>query len=113
METVDTAPAELVSAFHMMWDSFPGVCSLIHKSRTIVAANPASRGIGREPGTICAQNGPPENHKGCLAAKVLASGQPQRIVTERGGSKYAVFWLPIENHDDYYIHFAVGMASGE
>lgn len=101
--------ALLAESFRLMWDHFPGPCSLVHKSREVIAANPAARAMGREVGMICSKHGPPELHKGCLASKTLSSHEAQQIQMERDGKKNAVFWLPIDGHDDYYLHFAIGM----
>ncbi|UQZ88972.1 hypothetical protein C4J81_07090 [Deltaproteobacteria bacterium Smac51] len=99
---------KLVEAFHLMYDSFPGVAQLNHKSRLIVAANPAARAFGREEGMICHQHGSPEQHKGCLAEKVLKEGREQSAYNPpmADGTGLTVFWLPIQGHPDYYIHFA-------
>lgn len=64
-------PASLEKAFHLMWDHFPEPVSLIHKSKCVVAVNPACSSIGRTVGSICIKHGKPEAHKGCLALKAL------------------------------------------
>lgn len=106
-ETIETAP-DLVRAFHLMWDHFPGPCSLIHKSKKVIAVNPACKTIGREVGMFCVNTGNPENHKGCLSGKALAEHKAQRRQVAYDGVQRAVFWLPVDGHDDYYLHFSVG-----
>ena len=45
----DIAP-NILEAFHMMWDMHPSPVMLTRPNRTIVAANPAARAVGIEPG---------------------------------------------------------------
>lgn len=99
----------LIEAFHLMWDHFPGPSSLVHKTKKVIAANPACIAMGREPGMYCSRTGSPESHKGCLAAKALAEHRAERIQVEADGTHRAVFWLPVDGFDDYYIHFGVTM----
>lgn len=54
----------LIRAFHLMYDHFPEPAQLTHKSKQIVALNPACKAIGREVGMICIKHGPPEAHAG-------------------------------------------------
>lgn len=103
----------LIGSFHLMWDTYPGPCSLIHKSKKVVAVNPACKTIGREVGMICSKHGPPENHRLCRAANALSSHQAQRIDAERAGKNYAIFWLPIDGHEEYYLHFSVESGAAE
>lgn len=99
---------KLVESFHLMYDSFPGVAQLNHKSRLIVAANPAARAFGRSEGIICLRHGSPDQHKGCLAEKALNEGREQSVHLPPmdDGTGMTVFWLPIEGYPDFYIHFA-------
>jgi hypothetical protein len=104
-------PQEVVAAFHLMFDHFPEGAQLTHKSKQIVALNPACKAIGREVGMICAKHGPPEAHTGCLANKAVkdqkttwATG-PKRIPD---GQEPVAFWLPVDGHPNFYLHFGVG-----
>jgi hypothetical protein len=101
----------LLKAFHLMFDHFPECVHLIHKSRQIAALNPAGQAIGREAGMICAQQGPAENHRGCLAARTLQTGKASWIQKDSplSGQKFVNFWLPLDGYPDFYLHFAVGM----
>ena len=99
--------SELIEYFHRMWDKFPGACSLIHKTKEVIAVNPPGKAMGREVGMICAKHGPPELHQGCLAGKALADSQAQQIKMERNGRTIAVYWIPIEGYEDYYLHFSL------
>jgi hypothetical protein len=102
---------KLVEAFHLMFDHFPEAAQLAHKSKQIVALNPACEAMGREVGMICARHGPPEAHQGCLAHKAVKN---HKAVWKRGsrvipdGREPVVFWLPIDGYPDFYIHYAVG-----
>ncbi len=97
---------KLAEAFHLLYDSFPGVAQLNHKPKRIVAVNPAARAFGRQEGMICSQHGSPDQHKGCLAEKALQEGQSVCMPPMADGTGLTVFWLPIEGYSDYYIHFA-------
>lgn len=109
-EEHDPGRSQLIQAFHLMWDHLPAPCSLVNKGKEVIAVNPAAKAFGREVGMICSKHGPPELHKGCLAAKALSSHETQQIYSERDGKKFTVFWMPIDGYDEYYIHFAVAAA---
>ena len=99
---------KLVEAFHLMYDNFPGVAQLNHKSKLIVAVNPAARAFGRTEGMICHQHGSPDQHKGCLAERSLSEGKEQFAYNPpmADGTGLTVYWIPVEGYSDYYIHFA-------
>ncbi len=101
-------PASLEKAFHLMWDHFPEPVSLIHKSKCVVAVNPACSSIGRTVGSICIKHGKPEAHKGCLALKALKKQTGMYRAGTFEKKSFVVFWLPVDEHPDYYLHFAVG-----
>ena len=62
----------LVKAFHLMYDNFPEAVMLIHKSKTIMAVNPAAEMLGRGIGMLCSHYGPGEMHACCQANRALA-----------------------------------------
>lgn len=62
---------KLIEAFHLMYDHFPEPASLVHKSRLVMAVNPACQIIGRAPGMVCARQGAAEAHRGCLAGEAV------------------------------------------
>ncbi|MDL2263616.1 hypothetical protein LJC31_03080 [Synergistaceae bacterium OttesenSCG-928-I11] len=97
---------ELLRAFHLMWDNFPDACTLIHRSREVVAVNPAAKRVPREVGMICAEQGSPKAHARCQANRALETNQTQavRYVTREGKEKLT-FWVPINGYPDFYIHF--------
>jgi hypothetical protein len=100
---------KLVEAFHLMFDHFPEGAQLAHKSKRVVAVNPACKAMGRDVGMICAEHGPPEGHTGCLAAEAV---KKQRATYKKsdvsGGRESTIFWLPVNGYPDFYIHFGVG-----
>jgi hypothetical protein len=97
---------ELIKAFHLMWDHYPKLCSLIHKSREVVAVNPACAHIDRKVGTICVQEQPPEKHAGCKANQALKTGDAQVLRrSKEDGAELLVFWLPVDGYPDFYPHF--------
>lgn len=100
---------KVIEAFHLMYDNFPEPAQLAHKSKRIVALNPASEAIGRRPGMICAKHGPPEAHTGCLAVKAVKEQETKWVIKEDpAGQKFAVLWLPVAGHPDFFIHFSAG-----
>jgi hypothetical protein len=102
----------LSQAFHLMFDHYPEAAQLTFKDKRIVALNPACQALGREVGMFCAKNGSPEAHKGCMANKMLKNGQAiwtQASAPNSHGQAPVVFWLPVEGHPEYYIHFGVGI----
>lgn len=105
---------KLIEAFHLMYDHYPEAAQLAHKSKRIVALNPACEAIGRQVGMICAKHGPPEAHKGCLANKAIKEHAAMRTTPTApvpGQPQYCVFWLPVDGYPDYYIHFSAGHPS--
>ena len=100
---------EVIKAFHMFWDSYPGVATLVHKSYEIVAANQLAREIGRKPGVICAKLGSPEEHKGCQAKAALKQKQAKWIKKSYPDADRLIFWIPLDGYPDYYVHFSAAI----
>lgn len=46
--------AEVIKAFHLMWDNYPESAMLIDKKRNIIAANKVAPSTGRIEGNKCA-----------------------------------------------------------
>ena len=102
---------KLIEAFHLMFDHFPEGAQLAHKSKKIVALNPACKAMGREVGMICAKDGPPEAHKSCLANKTVKNHKATWVTgaqTVPNGPVSVTLWLPIDGYPDFFIHFGVG-----
>ena len=97
--------SRLIEAFTLMWGTYPGPASLVHRSRTIIAVNESCRLGGRKPGMNCSKWDSPERHKGCLANRTSNEQKPlyKEVRDEYGVSR--VYWLPVPDYPDYYIHF--------
>lgn len=63
--------AEVIKAFHLMWDNYPESAMLIDKKRNIIAANKVAPSTGRIEGNKCALVEPLEN-------STRAAGQKKR-----------------------------------
>lgn len=85
--------------------TMPAPASLVHKSRTIIAVNEACRAGGRNPGMNCAQWNSPEQHRGCLANRMLKEQQPFYKEVRRVDGVCRVYWLPVSDYPDFYLHF--------
>lgn len=101
----EQADPKLVEAFTLMWGTYPGPASLIHKSKKIIAVNRACLLGGRKPGMICSRWESPDNHRGCLANRVLEERIALHKEVRKDGLIYRVYWLPIPGYPDFYIHF--------
>lgn len=98
---------ELIDAFHIMYDYFPEAVMLIHKSKKIVAVNPAATAQGREPGKLCALHGTPDLHMGCLSHETMNEQKAQCKAINYDGRDLVLYWLPVNDYPDYYVHFAL------
>ena len=67
--------AEVIKAFHLMWDNYPESAMLIDKKRNIIAANKVAPSTGRIEGNKCALVEPLEQHKGCRAEEAWKNGE--------------------------------------
>jgi hypothetical protein len=99
------ADPKLVEAFTLMWGTYPAPASLVHKSRTIIAVNEACRLGGREPGMNCAKWGTPDRHKGCRASRAIREQKAFHRETADAGGVFRVYWLPVPDYPDVYVHF--------
>jgi hypothetical protein len=101
---------KIIEAFYMMWDNFPGIVRLIHKNRTVLAANEVARSKGFEVGVQCNKVGTPEDHKGCRAHLALSTKTGQAVKSGEGKVRY---WLPVKGSDEVYVHFTVDTNTAE
>ena len=100
---------ELAHAFHSMYDGFPEPVQLAYKDNRIVAVN-AEMAKMRTPGQKCTlPDG--EKHPGCLLEKALNTRRVQwkQMPAKDNGQIPVSYWIPVPNHEDYYIHFATGL----
>ena len=107
------ADSKLVEAFTLMWGTYPGPASLVHKSKMIIAVNEACRKGGRIPGMNCATWTSPDNHRGCRANDALKEQQPQSKLVVRPDLAFRVYWLPIPGYPEFYVHFTTETISLE
>ena len=102
---------KLIEAFHFMWDKFPEVVMLIHKNRTIIATNKAGEKAGLYPvNTKCSARPPVEAHRGCKANEALAHKEFKYKKRKGNHGDIYIYWLPIDEYPEYYVHFAVGLS---
>lgn len=96
---------KLIEAFTLMWGTYPGSASLVHRSRTIIAVNKQCRLGGRTPDMNCAKWSSPDKHRGCLANRTLneQTAQFKEMRSAQGVSR--VYWLPVPDYPDFYVHF--------
>lgn len=106
MEQNEAMYEELVKAFHLTWDNFPGVCRLIGKGNRTLACNKAALAAGYEPEQICAQIGPPQSHKGCKKALALSTQTAQMDSPVPGRIRA---WAPVEGYPDVVVHFSISV----
>ena len=75
---------ELVKAFHMMWDNYPEMVRLIHRSFRVVAGNPVYLQMGGQTDIKC-NTGDPALHRGCQAIASLKSRETKTLTSEMEG----------------------------
>ena len=104
MEQNNAKYKELIQAFHLTWDRFPGCARLIDKGNNVLAVNQAAEAAGLTAGQICAKMGAPESHKGCRKALALSTqtAQVDRPVLEKIRA-----WVPIDGYPEVVVHFSV------
>lgn len=96
--------AELIQAFHLTWDPFPGVARLISNSNYVVAVNQAAKAAGFTVGQICAKLGSPEGHRGCKKTLALAT-RTARV--DRPVENKIRAWVPVDGYPDIVVHFSM------
>ena len=104
MEENNAKYEELIRAFHLTWDGFPGRARLINKDNYVLAVNRAAEAEGFTAGQICAKMGPPESHKGCRKALALST---QTAQMDRPAENKIRAWVPVDGYPDIVVHFSV------
>ena len=89
--------AEVIKAFHLMWDNYPESAMLIDKKRNIIAANKVAPSTGRI-----------EQHKGCRAEEAWKNGEASYRKKVGKLGDVVSFWIPVDGYPDYLVHFSVG-----
>ncbi len=104
MEQNDAKYEELIRAFHLTWDGFPGMARLISKDNCVLASNRAAEAAGLTAGQICSKMGPPESHKGCRKALALSTDTAQ---VDRPVENRIRAWVPVNGYPDIVVHFSI------
>ena len=97
---------DLLRAFHLTWDAFPGMARLIDKGNCVLAVNRTAEAAGFTAGQICAKVGAPESHRGCRKALALSTGRAQM---DRPVEEKIRAWIPIDGYPDLVIHFSIAL----
>ena len=100
---------DLAHSFHAMYDRFPEAVQLAYKDNRIVAVNPPMHAI-RKPGDYCMlPTG--EGDFGNLLKQALQTRQTQwaQLPAKADGQVPISYWIPVPDHEDYYVHFVMGM----
>lgn len=100
---------DLAHSFHAMYDRFPEAVQLAYKDNRIVAVNPPMHAI-RKPGDYCMlPTG--EGDFGNLLKQTLQTRQTQwaQLPAKADGQVLVSYWIPVPDHEDYYVHFVMGM----
>ncbi|MCH5351894.1 MAG: hypothetical protein J1E06_00245 [Acutalibacter sp.] len=103
---LDKRQEKLISAFHTMWDAFPGMARLINQKHEILASNELAQKKGFVPGAICAQVASPQAHKGCLLAKTIQTGEAQY---DQPNEHLLRGWMPVLDHEGVVVHFSINI----
>ena len=96
--------SDVIKAFHLMWDAFPGMARLIDKRHTVIASNPIAQSKGFMPDVLCAKVASPDIHKKCKMAITLKTGMAHadRVIEDRIRG-----WQPVLGYPDLVVHFAI------
>ncbi len=101
---------EVIRAFRLMWENFPGMARIVDKGHRVIAANAAARAMGFEPGVLCSRVAPPQIHKKCRMAVTLKTGRAHtdRVIEDRIRG-----WQPVPGHPDLVVHFAIAIPEAD
>ncbi|MBQ9407620.1 MAG: hypothetical protein IJU37_12900 [Desulfovibrio sp.] len=100
--------AEIITAFHVMWDNFPEPVTITQRNREMVAVNKVGEQLGLKAGVKCSSIGKPEDHKGCLCNRAIDTQQTVAVTYEGPMGKTFGYWMPIPEKPEWVIHFGVG-----
>ena len=109
-----TIAQETIDAFEQMWGPFPEPVMLIHKDRTVLAANQMARAAGIQIETKCFSYNPEGVKgcsKGCQAAMALREHRPVVSEGEKNGAQVRAYWMPLAEAPEVYVHFGIGVAA--
>jgi hypothetical protein len=112
-EQIDSAiNADVLKAFHLMWDGFPSSALLVTRNRTIRACNQAAIEKGLAAGMKCFRLSSDGVHKHCKANAALSEGVGQSTVvyartTNKVNNSY---WVPIAGEKDLFVHVTIDIS---
>lgn len=98
----------VLEAFDTMWGLYPEPVMLVHANRDVLAVNQKAKDSGISEGIKCFSLYPRDRVcPGCLANKMLKSGEAQRkvAVSPQNGGCVDGYWIPVKGLDDVYVHF--------
>jgi hypothetical protein len=106
MKLVHPLPQSVIDSFHAMWDNFPEPVSLVHESREVIAVNKLHH---HEPGVCCARTGRNGPHAACRANLALKTREAVILTAHSAteGKEQIIYWIPLDEHPDYFIHLSV------
>ena len=105
MKSVDQSVLE---AFDAMWGLYPEPVMLVHACRDILAVNQRAAESGITVGIKCYTLYPSDRIcPGCLANKMLKSGQATRkgSLNKQTGRYLDGYWIPVKGVEEVYVHF--------
>ncbi|WP_306589618.1 hypothetical protein [Geothrix sp. 21YS21S-4] len=103
----------ILEAFQTMWGPFPEPVMLVHRDRTVLAANDLARQIGIPTGIKCHTLNPLAEGKHCQHCKANQALNSGKTVCkeELMGDRYIRgYWMPLTEAPDLYVHFGIGTA---
>lgn len=100
---------DLAHSFHAMYDRFPEAVQLAYKDNRIVAVNPPMHAL-RKPGDYYIMPSG-DGDFGSLLKQALQTRQTQwaQLPAKADGQVPISYWIPVPDHEDYYVHFVMGM----
>lgn len=105
----DAISDDIRNGFYLFWDNFPSPTMLVHRDRTIIAANRAGRELGCPVGTKCIDMGEKKHHAGCRANLALRGQAGVREVSyiPHMGQVVDGYWIPLAGAEDLFVHFGI------
>lgn len=98
---------DLAHSFHAMYDRFPEAVQLAYKDNRIVAVNPPMHAL-RKPGDYYTMPSG-DGDFGSLLKQALQTRQTQwaQLPAKADGQVPVSYWIPVPDHEDYYVHFVM------
>lgn len=100
---------DLAHSFHAMYDRFPEAVQLAYKDNRIVAVNPPMYTLCKPGDYYTMPSG--DGDFGSLLKQALQTRQTQwaQLPAKADGQIPVSYWIPVPDHEDYYVHFVMGM----